>query len=117
MRRRGPSRSFSKNAREEHNDGDKKTMDDQILDSITMLGNTVLTNKALAELNRFKAKKALGFQNPALFKKAMDLLASHSYRIPQYRFVIDMFDKSVLRRIVLEDDDDDSFDSTGEDDA
>ncbi|KAK4570442.1 hypothetical protein LTR86_002522 [Recurvomyces mirabilis] len=114
-RRPGPSRSFSKKADDGHNDEDKKTMDDQILDSVTMLGNTVLTNKALAELNRFKAKKAPGFQNPALFKRAMDLLASHSYRIPQYRFVIDLFDKSVLRRIVLEDEDDDSSDSAGED--
>ncbi|KAK5118057.1 hypothetical protein LTR62_004103 [Meristemomyces frigidus] len=90
--------------------------DKAILDSIVMLGNTVLTNKALAELHRHKAKRASGFQKPALFKKAMALLAAHSYRIPQYRFVIDLFDKSVLRSIVLEedsDDEDDSDDSEG----
>ena len=45
----------------------------------------------------------LMFQEAALFRKAMVLLASHAYRIPQYRFVIDLFDKSVLRKIVLED--------------
>jgi len=78
-----------------------------ILNSIVKLGNTVLTNKALAELNGFKHKKAAGFQEALLFKKAMVLLASHAYRIPQYRFVIDLFDKSVLRKIVLEDDEDD----------
>ena len=41
----------------------------------------------------------------------MVLLASHAYRIPQYRFVIDLWDKSVLRRIVLEDDESGDEDS------
>ncbi|KAH9834366.1 target of rapamycin complex 2 subunit ste20-like [Teratosphaeria destructans] len=74
-----------------------------ILNSIVKLGNTVLTNKALAELNGYRAKKAPGFQKPNLFRKAMVLLASHAYRIPQYRFVIDLWDKGVLRQIVLKD--------------
>ena len=76
-----------------------------ILSSITTLGNTVLTNKALAELNSFKHKKPPGFQSPALFRKVMTLLASHGYGIPQWRFVIDLFDKEVLRKIVLDEDD------------
>lgn len=96
-----------------------------ILNSITKLGNTVLTNKAIGELNSFKHKKAPGFQQPMLFRKVMVLLASHQYRIPQYRFVIDLFDKTVLRKIVLEeeddddddDDDDDEHDGNGEDNA
>ncbi|TKA65308.1 hypothetical protein B0A55_12066 [Friedmanniomyces simplex] len=82
-----------------------------ILNSIVKLGNTVLTNKALAELNGYRAKKAPGLQKPALFRKAMGLLASHAYRIPQYRFVIDLFDKRVLGRIVLEEEE------GGEDDS
>jgi len=85
-------------------------MNKAILDSIVKLGNTVLTNKAVAELNSYKAKKAPGFQKSALFRKAMVLLASHAYRIPQYRFVIDLFDKTVLRKIVLEDESDDDDD-------
>ncbi|KAK5132801.1 hypothetical protein LTR08_008602 [Meristemomyces frigidus] len=82
-----------------------------ILNSIVKLGNTVLTNKALAELNGYKGKGAAGFQRPALFRKAMVLLASHAYRIPQYRFVIDLFDKSVLRKIVLEDEENEDSES------
>jgi hypothetical protein len=78
-----------------------------ILNSITKLGNTVLTNKALGELNSYKHKKVPGFSSPALFRKVMILLAGHQYRIPQYRFVIDMFDKDVLRKIVLEEEDED----------
>ncbi|EME41136.1 hypothetical protein DOTSEDRAFT_73540 [Dothistroma septosporum NZE10] len=85
---------------------DVEPQNQHILDSITKLGNTVLTNKALSELNGFKQKKAPGFESPALFRKVMVLLASHAYRIPQYRFVIDLFDKRVLRRIVLEEDED-----------
>ena len=75
-----------------------------ILSSITKLGNTVLTNKALGELSAFKHKKAAGFRSPGLFRKVMILLASHGYRVPQYRFVIDLFDKAVLRKIVLDED-------------
>ena len=75
-----------------------------ILSSITKLGNTVLTNKALAELSSFKHKKVPGFRSPVLFRKVMTLLASHGYGIPQWRFVIDLFDKEVLRKIVLEED-------------
>lgn len=78
-----------------------------ILHSITKLGNTVLTNKALGELNGYKARKAPGLKTAVLFRKAMAVLGSHGYRIPQYRFVIDLFDKSVLRKIVLEDEDED----------
>ncbi|KAI7190457.1 hypothetical protein KC363_g4384 [Hortaea werneckii] len=88
-----------------------------ILASIVKLGNTVLTNKALSELNGYRNKKAPGFQKPALFRKAMGVMASHAYRIPQYRFVIDLFDKSVLRKIVIEDEgsESDALDSTHED--
>lgn len=87
-----------------------------ILASITKLGNTVLTNKALAELNSLKHRKPPGFRSPALFKKVMTLLASHGYGIPQWRFVIDLFDKEVLRKIVLEEEDesDESFRSDSE---
>lgn len=76
-----------------------------ILSSITKLGNTVLTNKALAELSSYKHKKPPGFRSPGLFRKVMTLLASHGYGIPQWRFVIDLFDKEVLRKIVLEEED------------
>ena len=77
-----------------------------ILSSITKLGNTVLTNKALAELSAFKHKRAPGFRSAVLFRKVMALLADHGYGVQQWRFVIDLFDKEVLRKIVLEEDDD-----------
>lgn len=55
-----------------------------------------------------------GLQSASLFHKVMAVLASHHYRLPASRFVIDLFDKSVLRKIVLEDSEDDSEDSEAE---
>lgn len=34
----------------------------------------------------------------------MTILESHHYRLPARRFIIDLFDKDVMRRIVLEED-------------
>jgi hypothetical protein len=93
---------------------DSDSTNTEILAAITKLGNTVLMNKALAELGALRHKKAAGFQSPALFRKVMVLLASHAYRVPQYRFVIDLFDKGVLRRIVLGEDDSESSDEEGD---
>jgi hypothetical protein len=87
-----------------------------ILASITKLGNTVLTNKALAELSAFKRKKAPGFRSGKLFRKALAVLAGHGYGIMPWRFVCDLFEKEVLRRIVLEEDDVEDEDDVEEDD-
>ena len=40
-----------------------------------------------------------------MFHKVMQVLESHHFRLPVCRFVIDLFDKRVLRQIVLEEDD------------
>ncbi|OQO07825.1 hypothetical protein B0A48_06616 [Cryoendolithus antarcticus] len=81
-------------------------MDAEILASITKLGNTVLMNKAVAELNALKhKKKASGFSSPALFRRALAVLAGHRFGVQQWRFVIDLFEKGVLRKIVLEEED------------
>ena len=37
----------------------------------------------------------------------MAILESHSFRLPVRRFAIDLFDKSVMRRIVLDDESED----------
>ena len=57
-----------------------------------------------------KLKKAPGFRQASLFKKVLALLDRHHIRLPALRFVVDLFDKKVLRDIVLEDDED--FDTT-----
>jgi rapamycin-insensitive companion of mTOR len=88
-----------------------------ILASIAKLGNSVLTNKAVGELNALKhRKKAPGFASDAVFKRALDVLSGHRFGVQQWRFVIDLFEKGVLRKIVLEEDDSGS-DSSSEDDT
>lgn len=60
-----------------------------------------------------KAKKAPGLHEPRFFRKVMGILEAHRYRLPVRRFIIDLFEKSVMRRIVLDDDEMDG----GSDDA
>lgn len=52
-------------------------------------------------------KKAPGLREPRFFRKVMTILEAHPYRLPVRRFIIDLFDKSVMRRLVLDDEDDD----------
>jgi hypothetical protein len=56
----------------------------------------------MTELMHIKAKKVPGFRQPALFKKIMTLLESHHFRLGVRHFVAELFDRSVLRRIVFE---------------
>jgi rapamycin-insensitive companion of mTOR len=87
-----------------------------ILASIAKLGNSVLTNKAVGELNALKhRKKAPGFASDVVFKRALDVLSGHRFGVQQWRFVIDLFEKGVLRKIVLEEDDSGSESSSESD--
>lgn len=88
----------------------------RILDLITDLGNTVLQKKSMTELMHIKAKKAPGFKQPQLFRKIMILLESHHFRLGVRHFVAELFDRSLLRRIVFEeesDEDEDGMDGEG----
>lgn len=83
----------------------------EILAAIVKLGNSVLVNKAAGELNALKhRKKAPGFTSVVVFKRALELLSQHRYGVQQWRFVIDLFDKQVLRKTVLEEGDEGSSD-------
>ncbi|WPH02921.1 Hypothetical protein R9X50_00579100 [Acrodontium crateriforme] len=82
-----------------------------ILASIVKLGNTVLTNKALAELRTLKARHPQHFDRVSLFRHAMEVLSQHAYKIPNYRYVIDLFGRKVLRGLVEEDSSEDESDS------
>ncbi|KAK4690981.1 rapamycin-insensitive companion of mTOR, partial [Lecanoromycetidae sp. Uapishka_2] len=75
----------------------------RILKLISDLGNTVLTKRAAGDLFSIKTKSPDQFSSVALFRKVMVILEKHNFRLPVRRFVIDLFDKSVMRRIVLDD--------------
>jgi hypothetical protein len=101
---------------------DSDPINARILKLTTDLGNTVLAKKAANDLQAIKAKKARGFSKPAMFHKVMQILEAHHFRLPVCRFVLDLFDRSVLQQIVLDeeegdDDEDESSGSEGDDDV
>jgi rapamycin-insensitive companion of mTOR len=42
----------------------------------------------------------------------MSILESHHFRLPVCRFVIDLFDKKVMRQVVLEEEDEEDSDDS-----
>jgi rapamycin-insensitive companion of mTOR len=94
---------------------DTDMVNQRILKLVMELGNTVLKNKAMGELVRIKAKRPAGFKQAALFRKILVLLECHQFRLGTRRFAIDLFDKSVMRQIVL--DEEGSEDNADSDDS
>ncbi|KAK2813674.1 hypothetical protein FQN50_000072 [Emmonsiellopsis sp. PD_5] len=94
---------------------DPEPVRQKILNLIVDMGNTVLSKRAAADLHSLKTKKPEYFRHISLFQKALVLLESHHFRLPARRFALDLFDKSVMRRIVLDDEDgDDDEDDSSE---
>jgi len=89
----------------------------RILELIMELGNTVLKNKAMTELMHLKTRKSPGFSECSLFKKVLILLECHQFRLNIRRFAIDLFDKSIMRQIVLDEEssDENSASDDGDD--
>lgn len=57
-------------------------------------------------LYSIKSKHPDRFHQTQLFRKTLSILESHHFRLPARRFALDLFDKSVMRRTVLEEDSD-----------
>lgn len=83
---------------------DADPINGKILKSIVDMGNTVLCKKAAADLHVIKAKHHDHFHQVTLFQKTLTILESHHFRLPQRQYILDLFDKSVMRHIVLEED-------------
>jgi rapamycin-insensitive companion of mTOR len=72
----------------------------------------------MSELLQIKSKKPPGFRQASLFRKILVLLECHQFRLGMRRFAIDLFDKSVMRQIVLdEESSEENVDSDDDDDA
>ncbi|KAL9099671.1 MAG: hypothetical protein Q9163_004860 [Psora crenata] len=69
---------------------------------VTDLSNTVLTKKAAGDLYSIKAKAPEHFSSVKLFCKVMQVLERYNFRLQVRRFVVDVFDKGIMRRIVLD---------------
>ena len=68
------------------------------------MGNTVLSKKVAIELNGLKSRHQEVFRGVRLFKKTLVLLESHHYRLWQRLFILDLFDKGIVRQIIAEED-------------
>jgi len=104
MRQRSMTGGTKSSTASTTDDGDPITT--KILKLVTDLGNTVLAKKAASELNAIKVKKTHHFSSPILFRHVMEILEQHRFHLPVCRFVLDLFDRGVLRRVVLEESDD-----------
>jgi rapamycin-insensitive companion of mTOR len=82
---------------------DDDIINKRILELVIDAGNTVLTKRAISELAQIKQKKVPGFKQERLFRKVMTILECHHIRLPARRFIVDLFDKSIMRQIVLDD--------------
>ena len=83
---------------------DEDPIQARILSLAGDLGNTVLTKRAASDLFGIKTKAPELFSSVALFRKIMLILEKHNFRLLVRRFLIDLFDKTIMRRIVLEED-------------
>ncbi|KAM0283376.1 hypothetical protein ACHAQH_002499 [Verticillium albo-atrum] len=83
----------------------------RIVDLIVDLSNIILYKHAISDLKQLKYRKAPGFRSPRLFKRIIAMLEYNHYRLPIRRMVIELFDKSVLRTIVFEEDTDEEEDT------
>lgn len=90
---------------------DPDSVNQKILKLIVDMGNTVLSKRSAADLHSIKSKQPERFRQVHLFRKTLCILESHHFRLPARRFALDLFDKSVMRRIVLEEDSSDDSNS------
>ncbi|CAK7216554.1 hypothetical protein SBRCBS47491_002867 [Sporothrix bragantina] len=90
----------------------------RILELVVDMGNMVIFKRAAGELMQIKQKgNAAAFHQPRLFRKVLSLLECRHYRLQIRRMVLDLFDKSVLRSIVFEEDESESEEEEEEDES
>ncbi|KMQ48858.1 hypothetical protein A7C99_5705 [Trichophyton rubrum] len=82
---------------------DSDPLKQKILGLIIDMGNTVLAKKAAADLQVLKTNRPECFRRIDLFEKTLVILESHHFRLSARRFALELFDKSVVRRIIFGD--------------
>lgn len=75
-----------------------------VLSSVVDTANAVLAKKAANDLNGIKMRHPEAFTSVELYRKVRDIMGSHNFRLPVRRFLLDLFDKGVMRKIVLDED-------------
>lgn len=114
---------------EQLTDHSDEAVNQRVLELVVDLSNSVLFKRAMSELVQVKQLRRGGFTSVRLFRQIMALLEYNHYRLPIRKVVTELFHKSVLRRIVFEEDandedegdededEDDGYGSDSEDDT
>ena len=84
-------------------DDSDEAVNQRVLEIVVDLSNSVLFKRAMTELVQVRQKRRGGFTSVRLFRQIMALLEYNHYRLPIRKVVTELFNKSVLRQIVLED--------------
>lgn len=74
----------------------------KILKHIVEMGNSVMYKKAAAELHAIKAKHPAHFATTEMFRKTLVILQSHHYRLQALHFILNLFNKGLMRRIIFD---------------
>ncbi|ETN42624.1 uncharacterized protein HMPREF1541_01781 [Cyphellophora europaea CBS 101466] len=88
----------------------KNAVDDEdptkakILKLVVNMGNSVTYKKIGNDLQVLRLRHPQLFMDTGLFRKTLTILESHHYRLLARQHILDLFDKSVMRRIVLDED-------------
>lgn len=85
----------------------------RILKLVVDMGNSVMYKKVASDLQLLKAKHPNAFTNVKLFQKTLYILECHHYRLQARQFILDLWSKSVMKHIVLEEDVEESESDTG----
>ncbi|KAI4242980.1 MAG: hypothetical protein LQ352_007123 [Teloschistes flavicans] len=81
---------------------DEDPVQARVLSFVVDAGNAVLAKKAANDLNGIKVRHPEVFSSVDLYRKVRDVLGSHNFRLPVRRFILDLFDRSVMRNVVLD---------------
>ena len=79
-----------------------------ILRLFVEMGNSVMYKKIAGELQVQKVRHPVYFTDVGLFKKALIVLECHHYRLQAREFILNLFSRSVMRKIVFDESEEDT---------
>lgn len=80
---------------------DEDPVNANILKLFVEMGNSVMCKKIEGKLHGMKTRHPVLFTDVGLFKKALVILESHHYRLQAREFILNLFNRSVMRKIVF----------------
>ncbi|KAK6379604.1 uncharacterized protein PV06_00495 [Exophiala oligosperma] len=93
---------------------DDDTIRAKILKHIVEMGNSVMYKKAAGDLHTLRVKQPTYFAETEMFKRTLVILESHHYRLQARHYILNLFNKGLMRRIILDEEMEEN-DTTGSD--